>query len=135
MLLRDLIAAKCRPLFTHLSRVHTADAYARQRTRATACMYEAALPHLPRYYRSNANAGKTQFDASRTGKKVLNTCRNKNAKPVPQWGRGRAAYFVLFFLSHLLSPPFFSLPPSRNSDPVSHKQPLLPPAQYGPVIL
>ena len=38
---------------------------------------------------------------------------------------------LFFFPSHLLSSPFYSLPPSRNSDPGSHSRLLSPPAHYG----
>ena len=36
-----------------------------------------------------------------------------------------------FFPSHLLSSPFYSLPPSRNSDPGSHSRLFSPPTHYG----
>ena len=39
--------------------------------------------------------------------------------------------FILFFPSHLLSSPFYSLPPSRNSDPGSHSRLFSPPTHYG----
>ena len=40
--------------------------------------------------------------------------------------------FFVFFLSHSLSSPFYSLPPSRNSDPGSHSRLFFPhPPRYG----
>ena len=39
--------------------------------------------------------------------------------------------FFVFFLSHSLSSPFYSLPPSRNSDPGSHSRLFPPPTHYG----
>ena len=39
-------------------------------------------------------------------------------------------FFSFFFPSHLLFSPFYSLPPSRNSDPASHSR-LFPPTHYG----
>ena len=40
-------------------------------------------------------------------------------------------FYFTFFPSHLLSSPFCSLPPSRNSDPGSHSRLFSPPTHYG----
>ena len=40
-------------------------------------------------------------------------------------------FFFVFFPSHLLSPPFYSLPPNRNSDPGSHSRLFSLPTHYG----
>ena len=39
--------------------------------------------------------------------------------------------FFFYFPSHLLCSPFYSLPPSRNSDPGSHNRLFSPPTHYG----
>ena len=47
--------------------------------------------------------------------------------------RSRCSYMSSFFFlpSHLLFSPFYSLPPSRNSDPGSHGRLFSPPPHYG----
>ena len=47
------------------------------------------------------------------------------------YGPRNSFFFPFFFPSHLLSSPFYSLPPSRNSDPGSHNRLFSPPTHYG----